>query len=340
MKGVAIRVIRQMIGDKRTLALILFAPVFMFTLIFFLLGDSDYVPTIAVDESAMPSAIVSAFADEDAHIVDWGTLSYDSEEQLLIDDKTIDMVITRSGTTINTYILEATTKSAQALKALQNAVAAIPQTVKLVSHVVYNDGATTFQSLGFVFLAFLSFFFVFVISGITLVRERTLGTLERLLMTPVRRWEVMTGYMIGYGFFAILQSALVVVFTLYVLKLPCAGSVGLVFAVMLINAVVAVLFGAMVSIMASSEMQVMQFIPILVIPQVFFCGLIPMDAIPFKLGILSYITPVYYSSEAIRRVMIEGAGFSGIWLHALLLVLYGAVLWAVNTLALKKFRTL
>ena len=102
----------------------------------------------------------------------------------------------------------------------------------------------------------------------------------------------------------------------------------------------AVLFGAMVSIMASSEMQVMQFIPILVIPQVFFCGLIPMDAIPFKLGILSYITPVYYSSEAIRRVMIEGAGFSGIWLHALLLVLYGAVLWAVNTLALKKFRTL
>ena len=90
MKGVAIRVIRQMIGDKRTLALILFAPVFMFTLIFFLLGDSDYVPTIAVDESAMPSAIVSALADEDAHIVDWGTLSYDSEEQLLIDDKTID----------------------------------------------------------------------------------------------------------------------------------------------------------------------------------------------------------------------------------------------------------
>ena len=340
MKGIAIRVIRQMIGDKRTLALILFAPVFMFTLIFFLLGDSDYVPTIAVDESAMPSAIVSALAGGDAHIVDWEALRYDSEEQLLIDDKTIDMVITRSGTTINTYILEATTKSAQALKVLQHAVAAIPQAVKLVSHVVYNDGATTFQSLGFVFLAFLSFFFVFVISGITLVRERTLGTLERLLMTPVRRWEVMTGYMIGYGFFAVLQSALVVVFTLYVLKLPCAGSVGLIFAVMLVNAVVAVLFGAMVSIMASSEMQVMQFIPILVIPQVFFCGLIPMDAIPFKLGILSYITPVYYSSEAIRRVMIEGADFSEIWLHTLLLVGYGAILWMINTLALKKFRTL
>lgn len=340
MAGIAIRVIRQLRGDKRTMALILFAPVFLFTLIYFLLGGTNYVPTIALDQSALPAMVASSLEDEDVHLIDLGSLTYDSEEQLLIDDKSIDMVITRDGAKIDTYILETTVKSAQAMKALQGAIASIPSAVSLRSHVVYNDGASSFQSLGFVFLAFLTFFFVFVISGITLVRERTLGTLERLLMTPVRRWEVMTGYTLGYGVFAMLQSLLVVVFTLYVLNMPCAGNVGLVFLVMLINAVVAVLFGAMVSIMASSEMQVMQFIPILIIPQVFFCGIIPQDTIPFGLGNLSYIMPVYYSSEAIRRVMVEGADFSKIWLHTLLLAVYGMVLWIANTLALKKFRTL
>ena len=121
---------------------------------------------------------------------------------------------------------------------------------------------------------------------------------------------------------------------------PARAASGWIFLVMLINAVVAVLFGAMVSIVASSEMQVVQFIPTLIIPQVFFCGLIPQDVIPFGLGNIGYITPVFYSAEAIRRVLIEGAGFSEIWPYGLALVGYGAVLFLVNTLALKKFRTL
>jgi ABC-2 type transport system permease protein len=340
MKGIALRVIRQIWGDKRTLLLILFAPIFMFSLIFFLLNDSGYVPAIAAEKSALPAAIVSALEDENVRLIDLASLTYDSEKQLLIDRKDIDMVIVRSGMTIDTYILESTAKSAQAFGALQNAVASIPQAVAVRPHVVYNEGANLFQTLGFVFLAFLSFFFVFVISGMTLVRERTGGTLERLLMTPVRRWEVMAGYTAGYGFFAVIQSSMIVAFSLYVLKMPCAGSVALIFAVMLVNAMVAVLFGAMVSIVATSEMQVAQFIPVLIVPQVFFCGVIPQDTIPFGLGNLSYAMPVYYSSEAIRRVLIEGADFSGIWPYVLALVGFVALLLAVNILALKKFRTL
>ena len=341
MKGIAMRVIRQMRGDKRTLGLILFAPLLMFTLIFFLLNDSSYVPTIAVDQSAMPAQVVAALENQDVHLVDLGTLSYDTENQLLVDDKTIDMIVTRSGLIIDTYILEPSVKSAQAIKALQSAVSSLSQQmITIQSHVLYNDGASTFQSMGFVFLSFLSFFFVFVISGMTLVRERTGGTLERLLMTPVKRWQVMSGYTLGYGVFAAIQSMLVVVFVLFVLQLPCAGNVGLIFAVMLLNAMTAVLFGAMASIIAATEMQVAQMIPVLVVPQVFFCGLIPLDTIPFGLGSIGYITPVYYSAEAIRRVMIEGAGFAGIWLQMLALVGFIALLLTINTLALKKFRTL
>ena len=335
------RVIRQMRGDKRTLALILFAPLLMFTLIYFLLSDTSYVPTIAVDQNALPAQVMTALEGEDVHLIDVATLSYASEEQLLQDDRTIDMVVVRSGLQIDTYSLEPTVKSAQAMKALQSAVKTLSQQmISIQSHVVYNDGASTFQSLGFVFLSFLSFFFVFVISGMTLVRERTGGTLERLLMTPIKRWQVMAGYTAGYGVFAALQSVLVVVYVLFVLGMPCAGDVGLIFAIMLLNALVAVLYGAMASIVASSEMQVAQMIPVLVVPQVFFCGLIPIDTIPLGLGNIAFITPVYYSAEAIRRVMIEGAGFSGIWLQGLALLGFGALLMTVNTLALKKFRTL
>ena len=178
------RVLRQMRGDKRTLALILFAPLLMFTLIFFLLSDSDYTPTIAAQRSQLPPQIVSAMEEDGVILLDLADLTYDSETQLLQDDTGIDMVVTRSGMKINTYSLENTLKSGQAMKALQAAMAALPQTVSIEQHVVYNDGASTFESLGFVFLSFLSFFFVFVISGMTLVRERTGGTLERLLMTP------------------------------------------------------------------------------------------------------------------------------------------------------------
>ncbi len=335
------RVIRQMRGDRRTLALILFAPLLMFTLIFFLLSDTSYVPTIALQKSALPAQVITVLEGEDVRLVDLAAIPYDSEEQLLMDDKTIDMVVTKSGMQIDTYILEPSVKSAQAIKALQSALSSLSQQMIAVkSHVVYNDGASTFQSLGFVFLSFLSFFFVFVISGMTLVRERTGGTLERLLMTPVRRWQVMAGYTMGYGVFAVIQSVLVVAYVLFVLGMPCAGNVGLIFAVMLLNALVAVLFGAMASIVAASEMQVAQMIPVLVVPQVFFCGLIPLDTIPLGLGNVAYITPVYYSAEAIRRVMIEGAGFSGIWLQALALLAFGALLMLINTLALKKFRTL
>ena len=110
----------------------------------------------------MPAQVVSALERPGrAHLIDLSTLmTYDTENQLLLDDKTIDMIVTRSGLTIDTYILEPTVKSAQAIKALQAAISSLSQQMMTVqAHVLYNDGASTFQSLGFVFLSFLSFFF-------------------------------------------------------------------------------------------------------------------------------------------------------------------------------------
>jgi ABC-2 type transport system permease protein len=96
----------------------------------------------------------------------------------------------------------------------------------------------------------------------------------------------------------------------------------------------------MLSIFANSEFQVLQFIPIVLVPQIFFSGLIPLDTIPYELGNICYITPIYYGCTAIKRVVIEGGGLGTMWSYILALLAYTAALCAINTIALKKYRKL
>ena len=86
---------------------------------------------------------------------------------------------------------------------------------------------TMFDGLGPVLIGFFTFFFVFILSGVSFVRERLSGTLERLLSTPVRRWEIVAGYIIGFGIFAFIQSIIIVSFSVYILDLYVAGSIWL-----------------------------------------------------------------------------------------------------------------
>ncbi|WP_313352332.1 ABC transporter permease, partial [Exiguobacterium sp.] len=103
-------------------------------------------------------------------------------------------------------------------------------------------------------------------------------------------------------------------------------------------AVVAVLFGATISIFAQSELQVVQLIPFTIVPQIFFSGLIPLDLIPNGLGNIGYITPIFYGASAIKEVLVYGNGWSSIWPYWLGLFLYGAALFLLNMLALNKYR--
>jgi len=190
----------------------------------------------------------------------------------------------------------------------------------------------------YVFLSIISFFLIFIVSGMALVRERSGGTLERMLMTPVTRRGVVAGYTAGYGLFAVIQAVILVLFCIYALRVSCAGNVAWVVLIMLLLAISAVAFGELISIFANTEFQVVQLIPIAIIPQVFFSGLIPLDTIPYHLGNLGYIMPVFYGSIAIKNVMRVGGGLDTIWPYLLALILYIGVLSLLNTLALKKYR--
>lgn len=267
MKGLFFRIVKQMLGDRRSLALILITPLLILGLLYLLLGDSSYTPKITVD-STVPNAIVLKL--EQQNIV---VFSVDQESDALDDLKSgnTDAVVSMSGGELSVKMLDVSgSKAASVTKALKDAAGGNSAGSFNLSYLYGNTGSTLFNSLGYMLLGVLSFFFVFIISGISFVRERSSGTLERLMLTPIKRWHVAAGYTLGFGFFAVLQSILIILFTKYVLRMEFAGSVFLAMLTMTLLAFTAVSMGALVSIFSNSEFQVMQFIPIVIIPQIFF----------------------------------------------------------------------
>lgn len=342
MINLAKRVIRQTINDKRSVMMILVAPLLIFTLIYFLLGDSGYVPTIGIDKNAMPAPLVTALKAQDLKVVNVSSYDAQHAKHYLKDHQDVDAIFTlskSSGMHITMY--EPSKKGTKAVSEIQKGMTSLNPSAKInMSYVYGKQDESTFDSLGFVFLALFSFFLVFIISGMALVRERSGGTLERLLMSPIKRGEVILGYTAGYSVFAVIQAILIVLYSIFVLKLNSVGNIVWIVLAMVLLAVTAVSFGAMISVFASSELQVVQMIPFTIIPQVFFSGLIPLDLIPYHLGDLCYIMPIYYGAAAIKGVMVYGDGFLQIWGYLLGIIAYALVLYLLNTLALKKFRKL
>lgn len=339
MISVMKRVIRQVAGDKRSLVMIIFAPLLILTLLYFLLGDIDYTPTIAVNKTSLSQPLFTALQKQDAHIINVDA-SIDPE-QYLKEHSDTDAVFAFSKAGTSIFMYEASTKSARAMKAIQNAIIAINPSAKMnTSYVIGKVNTSYFENIGYIFFGLFSFFLIFLISGMSLVKERSAGTLERFLMSPIPRRNVIIGYTAGYGVFAILQAIVMTLYGVYVLGISCKGNILWAILIMLLIAVSAVSFGALVSVFSNSELQVVQMMPIAIIPQVFFSGLISLDTIPYGLGNLGYLTPVFYGCAAMKKVMVVGGGFNEIWKYVLGLVVYILLLSILNTLALKKYRKL
>ncbi len=184
-----------------------------------------------------------------------------------------------------------------------------------------------------VYIAFFAFFFVFLLTGVSFLRERSQGTMERLLATPVGRGEIVLGYMLGFGLFALVQSAVVLLFTIYVLRIHHTGSLALVFLVEALLTVGAVNLGIFLSTYARTELQVVQFIPIVIVPQVLLSGVIlPVDSLPRVLRVVASLMPLTYANRAMTDVMIRGLGLADV--AAELAVLLGFALAALLLSAL------
>jgi len=156
-------------------------------------------------------------------------------------------------------------------------------------------------------LAVLALFFGFVLSGVSFLRERSQGTLERLTASPVSRGELVVGYLLGFGLFAIVQSIVILLFTIYALDVEYRGAVWQIFVMQIVVTIGAVNLGIFISAYARNEFQVVQFIPLFILPQIFLSGVLwPVEQMPGYLRGLSDCLPLSYAVRGMREIMLEG----------------------------------
>lgn len=199
-------------------------------------------------------------------------------------------------------------------------------------------GLSLFHQIGPVLVGFFSFFFIFLLAGVAFLRERTSGTLERLLASPIRRSEMVLGYLLGYGVFACLQAVFIVSFSVYALDMRMNGSFAEVLTVSLLLSFTALTLGLLLSSFANNELQMVQFIPVVIVPQAFFSGLFPFENMESWLQPFKNIMPLYYGAEALQKMMLEGEALSQVF-HELAVLLVLAVLFAwCAVLSLRKHR--
>ncbi|EJS14087.1 DrrB family ABC transporter efflux protein [Bacillus cereus VDM062] len=335
VNGVVIRIIRQFFRDKRSLAMMFGAPMLLLWLLSLVFTQKDYIPHIAVVD--VPAPIVKAMKNQEASIYEYSKGKAISE----LEKQKVDAVIHLENGKMN-LLLEGSdsSKNRAVLQVLQKSTEKnnVSMMKPEVDYLHGSKDITMFDGLGPVLIGFFTFFFVFILSGVSFVRERLSGTLERLLSTPVRRWEIVVGYIIGFGIFAFIQSIIIVSFSVYILDLYVAGSIWLTLLITCMLSLTALTLGTFLSAYANNEFQMIQFIPLVIVPQVFFSGLFPMESMNTWLQMLGKLFPLTYGADAMRQVMIRNQGFTEIALDLTVLLLFSLLFAVGNVFALKKHR--
>ena len=186
-------------------------------------------------------------------------------------------------------------------------------------------------------IATFALFFTFLLTGISFLRERTQGTLERMLVTPVGRGDILIGYLFGFIPFAATQSIIIVTFTVLALRIDYKGNLWDVAILLLALVIVAVNLGILISIFAKNEFQVTQFIPIVLAPQIFLSGIIvPTNQMPSYFQALSHIMPLKYGVDGIQSIMLNGENLTDIFGEVAILSFFAFALLTLASLTIRR----
>lgn len=330
--AVIIRILRQFFRDKRTLGLMIVAPMLILALMNVVFADQE--PNMEIGVVGEVQSLVQHLEDENMQLI-----VVDSEEEGLgkIAESEIDALFTQGK-----LVLEGSDPSVNKAILLKLQMLNQPdQNKELPLEVEYAYGSESmemFDNIGPFLIVFFVFFFVFLIAGVSFLRERTSGTLERLMATPIKRWELVMGYVAGFGIFTLIQSSIIVFFTIYILDIQMAGNILSILFVTFTVAITALTLGTLLSAFAKNELQMIQFIPLVVVPQVFFSGLFSIEAMPSWLQKVSLVMPLTYAGEAMKDIMIRGKGIEEIYSYILLLFGFSLLFILLNIKALKKYR--
>jgi ABC-2 type transport system permease protein len=381
VSALARRIMRQVLRDRRTVGLLVFAPMLMLALGAVLFrADPAVVPLGVVNEDkglSIPLAgkisMGERIADELAanDVFDVTTLHRDEIDDRLRDGTVQGVVVfpaefsagfhqnqqvvldvrlegsnpTRS-MVITARVTESSMKALAGLVSMGVGLSGAPKAseketkLPVTVAATYLFGGEEFDTMDFiapVYIALLALFFVFLLTCVSFLRERSQGTMERLLSTPATRLEIVLGYMAGLGLFALIQVAVILFFTVWVLKIHYLGSLGLLFLVVVLLAVVGVSLGILASAFARNEFQVVQFIPLLIIPQALLGGTFwAVEEMPGFLQPFAYLMPITYASRALRDVMLKGWGLADIWPNLVVLVGLAALLTVLGALTMRR----
>lgn len=165
------------------------------------------------------------------------------------------------------------------------------------------SGSPVFDRVGAALLGVFPFVVMFLVTSVATLRERQSGTLERLLVMPLGKGDLVGGYALAFGALAVVQAVLATAFSVWVLDLDLAGPVWVLVVVAVLDALLGTAFGLLVSAFAQTEFQAVQFMPAAVIPQFLLCGLLlPRDQMPHVLELVSDVLPLSYAVDAMREI--------------------------------------
>ena len=341
--SVARRIITQIGMDRRTLALIMVAPVAMVTLMWVVINGGLATPTIAI-AGTPPSQLREALA-KNATLMD--AESADAGLALVRDQKADAFLVYSSSPPTLTVDGADPSVTALAGRAIQKSAMSFLSSAPLLRGFVANvqptvvllhgsENGTAFDFIAPVMMGFVIFFFIFILSAISFLRERTTGTLARILVTPTTPLQLVGGYMLGFGFFAALQTVFIQLFTIWVLGIPALGSFLELLVVNLSLCLVALSMGSFVSAFAQNEFQVMQFIPIVIVPQVLFSGILDLRQAPGWVQAISKVFPLTYGGHALRELMLRGKSLVDLWVDLVVVLGFAALFIILNAISIRR----
>lgn len=354
--AIAKKVMKELFRDKRTLAMMFIAPVFIMWLMNLMFSASTAV-NVKLATQDLPTSLVTKMDDLD-HVSVQTYNDIDQAKKDLADEKVDAVISYKDGDYQVDYANTDASKTAMIRQVLRTSIAsegsnqliarvkqALPQlnleakAPEIKESYQYGDENTSLlTSMIPVLIGFVVFFFVFLISGMALLKERTSGTLERLLATPVKRSEIVYGYMLSYGLVAILQTSVVVLAAIWLLDVEVVGNIFNVIIVNVVLALVALAFGSLLSTLAKSEFQMMQFIPLVIMPQLFFSGIIPLSSMGDWAQTVGKFLPLTYSGDAMRQIILYGRGIGDVLPNISVLLIFLVILTILNIVGLRRYR--
>ena len=373
--ALASRIIRQVLRDKRTLALIFIVPILIMTLLYFVLTSASSVHTLAI---AQPTGIgsdsidtlirgllpgrdkLNTFyinanqvndtlkrGDADAAIIfppDFAQQAFTGQNpnvQIVLEGSDPNVASAMHdltlGFTRQLGVALATFKAQQGQGVPPVASGSMPFTVSDPQYLHGGPQYTFNDSIAPVFIGIFSFFFVFILTSVAFLRERSQGTIERVMVSPLTRPELVMGYICGFTLFALVQSLLILFFVVFVLNVHYSGNLALVFLVSALLTVGSVNLGIFLSTFAQNEFQIVQFIPLVLGVQIFLSGIFwPVAQLPALLRPLSYILPLTYANDALRGVMLKGDDFIGIGGQLSALLIFALLMVMLSALTMRR----